>query len=285
VGIVVLALKWAAFRMTGSVALYSDALESVVNIVAAILALLAIRISAKPPDANHPYGHSKVEYLSAVTEGAMIVLAALLIMQEAYDALLSPRRLEAPAAGLAVNAAATLLNAIWAAVLIRYGARLRSPALAADGRHLMTDVITSAGVVLGLLVAQASGWAWLDPGIALLVAVNVLWSGWVLMRSSIDGLMDAAPEAEVRRRVEAVIAENGDGALQAHDLRMRQTGQTTFVEFHLIVPGKMTVSESHAICDRIETALAAELDGAAISIHVEPDSKGKSGDGVELGTG
>tara|TARA_R110000850_G_scaffold3217_5_gene15519 strand:- start:1305 stop:2201 length:897 start_codon:yes stop_codon:yes gene_type:complete len=281
-GIVVLALKWIAFRMTGSVALYSDALESVVNIVAAVMALVAIRISARPPDANHPYGHSKAEYLSAVMEGAMIVLAAILIMQEAVTALRSPRALDAPAAGLAVNGLATLLNVVWALVLIRWGARIRSPALAADGRHLMTDVITSVGVIFGLILAQLSGWNWIDPVIALVVAVNVLWSGWVLMRSSIGGLMDEAPDSDICSRVETIIAANGEGALQAHDLRMRQTGQTTFVEFHLIVPGKMTVSESHAICDRIEAALTVALEGAAISIHVEPDHKRKSGNVVDL---
>lgn len=284
VGVVVLALKWLAFHLTGSVALYSDALESVVNIVAAVLALVAIRIGSKPPDVNHPYGHSKAEYLSAVTEGAMIVLAAGLIMHEAVGALISPRALDAPALGLAVNGAATVLNAVWATVLIRRAAGLRSPALAADGRHLMTDVVTSVGVLSGLVVAQASGWSWLDPVIAFAVAVNVLWSGWILMRSSIGGLMDAAPDLDVRHRVETIIAEAGNGALQAHDLRMRQTGPTTFVEFHLIVPGGMLVSASHSICDRIEAALRAELDHASISIHVEPDTKGKSGDVVMVRT-
>lgn len=282
VGLAVLGLKWFAFVLTGSVALYSDALESVVNVVAAVLALLAIRISAKPPDHNHPYGHSKAEYLSAVTEGALIVVAALLIMQEAYAAFLSPRLLDAPVTGLALNGIATLLNGVWATVLIRAGARARSPALEADGRHLMTDVVTSVGVVLGLILAQASGWAWLDPLIALLVAVNVLWSGWVLMRSSIGGLMDEAPDLVVLRRAEAAIADNSDGALQAHDLRMRRTGRKTFVEFHLIVPGQMTVLRSHAICDRIETALRVEFEDVTISIHVEPDHKGKSGNVLEL---
>jgi len=282
VGIVVLALKWAAYRMTGSVALYSDALESVVNIVAGFLALLAVRVSMKPPDANHPYGHSKAEYLSAVAEGAMIALAAVLIMQEAYATLLAPRRIDAAAAGLTVNGVATVINLIWAGILIRGGRQARSPALVADGRHLMTDVVTSVGAIAGLIVAQATGLLWLDPVIALLVAVNVLWSGWVLMRSSIDGLMDAAPDADVLRRVEAVIAANGAGALQAHDLRMRQTGRLNFIEFHLIVPGDMTVSDSHAICDRIEAALSSELGGTATSIHVEPDHKGKIGDVVEM---
>lgn len=285
VSLVVLGLKWLAFVVTGSVALYSDALESVVNVVAALLALVAIHVSAIPPDTNHHYGHSKAEYLSAVIEGAMIVLAAVLIMNEAYHAFLSPRLIEAPATGLVLNGVATGLNALWAMVLIRAGRQTRSPALAADGRHLMTDVVTSVGVVLGLVLAQITGWPWLDPAIAILVALHVLWAGWVLIRTSVDGLMDAAPDLHVRRRIETLIAENGDGGLQAHDLRMRQTGRATYVEFHLIVPGDMSVSASHAICDRIEQAIRSEFNDTAISIHVEPDHKKKSGEGVELGTG
>ncbi|MCL4132197.1 UNVERIFIED_CONTAM: hypothetical protein GTU68_007583 [Idotea baltica] len=268
--------------MTGSVALYSDALESVVNIVAAVVAVFAIRISAKPPDKNHPYGHSKAEYISAVMEGALIVIAALLILRETYDAVLVPRQLDIPVAGLVVSGVATLLNVLWAMVLLRAGTRTRSPALSADGHHLMTDVVTSVGVVIGLIVAQATGWAWLDPLIAAMVAINVLWSGWVLMRSSIGGLMDEAPDAETLQRAEAVIAANGQGALQAHDLRMRCTGRTTFIDFHLIVSGQMTVSRSHEICDRIEAALRSEFEDVVISIHVEPDEHSKSDDIVEL---
>ncbi|WP_108483970.1 cation diffusion facilitator family transporter [Oceaniglobus ichthyenteri] len=282
IGALVFGLKWAAFIVTGSVALYSDALESVVNIGAGILALVAIHVSAKPPDANHHYGHAKAEYLSAVAEGVMIVVAALLIMTEAYGALARPRALDAPLLGLAINGAATILNVIWSTILIRVGTSARSPALVGDGRHLRADVITSVGVILGLIFAQIIGWAWLDPAMAMGVALYVLWSGWSLMRVSIAGLMDAAPNAEMRQKVETVIAENGKGALQAHDLRMRETAHMTFIDFHLIVPGTMTVSESHTICDRIETALAADFSGAVISIHVEPEIKQKSGDVVDL---
>lgn len=282
VGILVLGLKWLAFDLTGSVALYSDALESVVNVAAAIFAFIAIRISALPPDDNHPYGHSKAEYLSAVSEGALIVFAALLILHEAYQSIFAPRQLDAPMIGLAVNGVATALNAIWAVVLIRGGAKARSPALAADGRHLMADVVSSVGVVVGLVLAQVSGWTWLDPVIAIAVACNVLWSGWVLMRASIGGLMDEAPDQAVRDQVEALITQNGSGALQAHDIRMRQTGNRMFIEFHLIVPGEMTVEDAHTICDRIETALRRSLGPVTVSIHVEPDHKSKTDDIVEL---
>lgn len=283
VGIAVFALKWLAYLLTGSVALYSDALESVVNIAAALLALVAIRVSAIPADHNHPYGHSKAEYLSAVAEGALIVLAAALILREAAFAFLAPRAIAEPVAGLLVNGVATVVNGVWAGVLIRAGTSARSPALAADGHHLMTDVMTSVGVIAGVLAAAATGWLWLDPALAVLVACAVLWSGWTLMRASIGGLMDAAPDAAILDRARDLIAASAGGAIQAHDLRMRRTARTLFVEFHLIVPGAMTVSRSHGICDRIETALRAEFEDVAISIHVEPDHKGKEEDAFDVG--
>ncbi len=215
-------------------------------------------------------------------EGALIVVAALLILREAWRAWIAPEMLTIAPAGLALSAGATVLNVAWARVLLRSGRRLKSPALEADGRHLMTDVVTSVGVVVGLILVGQTGLVWLDPAIAVLVAANVLWSGWCLMRASIAGLMDEAPGPEVLARVETLIASHGEGALQAHDLRMRRTGPLTFVEFHLIVPGGMTVARSHVICDRIEAALRGALEDAVISIHVEPDHKSKSGDVVAI---
>ena len=182
VGVAVLALKYVAYRLTGSVALYSDALESIVNVVTAGVALLAVRIAAKPADANHPFGHHKAEYFSAVIEGVMIVVAALLIIQEAYGSFLQPRQLSAPIEGLAVNGAASAINAFWCWVLITRGKRLRSPALIADGRHLLSDVVSSGGVVVGLALAVALELPILDPALALLVAVNILWSGWRVLK-------------------------------------------------------------------------------------------------------
>jgi cation diffusion facilitator family transporter len=275
VGVVVLALKSLAYYLTGSVALLSDALESVVNVATAIAALVAIRLSAKPADADHPYGHHKAEYFSAVLEGVLIVVAAAAIMREAYLGYLSPRALDAPWLGLAVNGAALAVNCAWSFVLIRQGRARKSPALVADGRHLFTDVISSAGVLAGVSLAAVTGWAILDPALAAIVAVNILWSGWGLVRESIGGLMDEAVPAATLDRIREIISANADGAIEAHDLRTRQAGRMMFIDFHLVVPGSMSVSGAHEICDRLERAIKQEFADALISIHVEPDDKAK----------
>ena len=275
VGAVVLALKYAAYSMTGSIALYSDALESIINVVTAVAAFMAVRMSAAPPDANHPYGHHKVEYFSAVLEGVLIIVAALMIQREAYAGFLAPKVLDAPGPGLAVNGAAAVLNAVWSWILIREGRRLRSPALAADGRHLLTDVVTSFGVLAGLLLVPVTGLHQLDPALAALVALNILWSGWGLMKESIGGLMDEAVPERVLVQIREIIAGNADGALEAHDLRTRHAGRMTFIDFHLVVPGHMSVTDAHEICDRLERALKAKVEDAMITIHVEPAEKAK----------
>lgn len=275
IGAIVFALKFAAYYLTGSIALYSDALESTINVVTAIVAFLAVRVSAQPADKNHPYGHHKVEYFSAVLEGVLIIVAALMILQEAYFGFLRPKALDLPLEGLGVNAIATIVNAGWSWVLISQGRRMRSPALGADGRHLLTDVYTSVGVLAGLLFVPFTGWQWLDPAMAALVAVNILWSGWGLMKESIGGLMDEAAPEETLRRVREVIAVNAEGAIEAHDLRTRHAGRVTFIDFHLVVPGLMSVMDAHEICDRIERALKSEIRDALITIHVEPDDKAK----------
>lgn len=275
VGLAVLALKYLAYYLTGSVALLSDAIESIVNVLTAIAALIAIRFAAQPADKDHPYGHHKAEYVSAVIEGVLIVIAALAILRAAWDAYQIPRMVEAPWLGLAVNGAATLVNLLWASVLIRQGRKHRSPALVADGRHLMTDVISSGGVLAGLVLAVYSGIRALDPLLAVLVALNVLWAGWKLMKESAGGLLDEALPEETLERIRAAIAKNADGAIEAHDLRTRHAGPMTFVEFHLVVKGSMSVTDAHEICDRLERAIKAEVHDALISIHVEPDDKAK----------
>lgn len=275
VGILVLGLKFVAWVLTGSIALYSDALESIVNVVTAVVALLAVRTSAKPADANHPYGHGKVEYFSAVTTGVFIIVAAMLILTEAYHGFRDPRPLDAAPEGLLVNALAGAINAAWCWVLIHRGRKLRSPALVADGRHLLTDVVSSAGVLLGVVLAMVTGWAILDPALAALVALNILWSGWQLMRQSVGGLMDMAIPEEVLGRIREVISANAEGALEAHDLRTRHSGPMTFVEFHLVVPGEMSVSTAHDICDHLERSIRNEVAPAHITIHVEPENKAK----------
>lgn len=274
-GVVVFALKFLAWWLTGSVALLSDALESVINIAAAAAALLAVRYSAMPADANHPYGHSKAEYFSSVLEGVLIVVAALAILRESYSGLVSPQSIDAPALGLALNGAAGVLNATWAVYLSRRARVLRSPALAADARHLFTDVATSAGVIVGVALVGVTGWLVLDPVLAAAVAVNILWSGFALMRTSVGGLMDEAPPEEDRERIRALISFHADGAMEAHDLRIRHAGRRTFVEFHLVVDGAMPVRTAHDICDRIEAALHADTEGSIVTIHVEPEHKAK----------
>lgn len=275
VAILVLGLKTVSYWITGSVALYSDALESVVNVVTAVVALVALKVSAIPADKSHPFGHHKAEYLSSVLESALIVVAAVLIFNEAYGAINSPRTLTAPSEGLAVNGLATVINAGWSWFLIRFGKRHLSPALVAEGWHIVTDVVTSAGVLIGLLLALATGWSILDPIMALVVAVNILWTGYRIAMMSVDGLMDRSADAATQDRIREAIRQSGDGALEAHDIRTRSAGRATFVEFHLVVPGHMSVEAAHEICDRIETTLEATLEGVDVSIHVEPDIKTK----------
>lgn len=282
VGLIVLALKYLAYWVTGSIALYSDALESLVNIATAVATLLAVRLSAQPADANHPYGHHKVEYFSAVFAGVLIVLAAMLILREAWGAYQDPEIIAAPFAGLAISMVATAVNAGWATTLLRKGRRNGSPALVADGKHLMADVVTSVGVIAGIGIAVATGRPELDAALAALVALNILWSGWGVIRDSLGGLMDEAAPDAIKDRIRDTISENAQGALEAHDLRTRQAGPAVFVDFHLVVPGGMTVADSHEICDRIELALKAEFDDARITIHVEPDEKAKHGGGVPV---
>lgn len=275
VGLVVLGLKLLSWQMTGSIALFSDALESTVNVATAIAALIAIRVAARPADANHPYGHHKAEFFSAIIEGALIIVAALLILREAWHGIITPRVLDAPLSGIVVNMLASVINAAWCWILIRQGRRLRSPALVADGKHLLSDVISSAGVTIGVLLAIETGWPLLDPGMAAIVALNILWAGWKVMEESLSGLMDESVADDTLRQVRAAISTEADGAVEAHDLRTRHAGQATFIEFHLVVPGNLTVSDAHAMCDRVEAAIKAVIDNAIITIHVEPEEKAK----------
>lgn len=207
VGAYVLALKTFAWWLTGSVALLSDALESTVNVATAIAALMAIRVAARPADATHPYGHHKAEFFSAVLEGVMIIVAPLLILREAYSGFMNPVALDLPVTGLLVNGAATAINAVWAWILVSRGRAVKSPALGVDGKHLFTDVITSGGVALGVLLAILTGWWLLDPLMAA-VAVNILWSGLKVVKESLSGLMDEAVSAETLADVRKVIPDD-----------------------------------------------------------------------------
>ncbi|MET4128163.1 cation diffusion facilitator family transporter [Roseovarius sp. MBR-6] len=284
VGLFVMALKLVAWQVTGSVALMSDALESLVNLATALAVIVALRVAKRPADDNHPYGHHKAEFFSAVLEGVLIVLAALFILREAWDGFAAPRAMDAPILGMVISAGAGAINGVWALILIRAGRAHRSPALVADGRHLMTDVVSSLGVLIGVGLAVLTGWWVLDPAMAVLVALNILWSGWAVIKGSLSGLMDEAVSDAEQATIRTVIAEEGrDGvALEAHDLRTRHAGPVTFIDFHLVVPGETTVEDAHEICDRIEAALMAALPDARVTIHVEPEHKAKEGAHVSL---
>lgn len=275
VALAVVGIKYVAYRMSGSVALFSDAIESIVNVMTAIAAFVAIRFSAKPADSDHPFGHHKAEFLAAMLEGAMIAVAAVLILLKAREALQQGVKLEHPGFGIALNIVASAINAGWAWLLINRGKLWRSPALVADGQHLVTDVITSAGVVAGLALALLTGWHILDPLIAAAVALNILWMGYKIAVQSMSHLLDQAASPEIEQRIRAVIEANGHGALEAHDIRTRQAGRALFIEFHLVVPGAMTVDDAHAICDRLEHSIENSIEGSEVVIHVEPEHKAK----------
>ena len=283
VAVTVMGIKYLAYLETGSVALYSDALESIVNVITAIAALVAVRISAQPPDKSHPYGHHKVEYFSAVLEGALIIVAALLIIREAWSALLMPHTIEAPALGLAINGVATALNAGWSWFLITRGRTWRSPALVADGWHLFTDVATSLGVIVGLALAAITGWPILDPLLAAGVAFHILHAGFKLTREigeQLDGRGGAAQRFRLvsakpsRRTAEARCKCTTSGlAMRARPL------SSNFIWW---CRGRCLCPESHQICDRLEDAIRQSIEGAQVTIHVEPEFKAKTKGAVDL---
>ncbi len=273
IALVVMALKYAAYLQTGSVALYSDALESIVNLATAVVAFWAIRLSHKPADSDHQFGHHKAEYFAAVLEGVLIVVAALLILRQAWLSYATPTPLENTTIGLTINLIATLINGLWALYLFRFGRRRRSPAFIAEAWHLTSDVISSVGVFFGLVLVALTGWLVLDPLLAVIVAVNILWSGWRVIRDSVGGLMDHAVSADVESEIRSIISAEATGALEVHDLRTRNAGRAVFIEFHLVVPGSMTVAAGHVICDRIEAALTKAIEGCEVLIHIEPEAE------------
>jgi cation diffusion facilitator family transporter len=281
-GILIFGLKWLAFQATGSVALYSDAIESIVNIVAAGAAMLALAIASRPADANHAFGHTKAEYFSAALEGALVLIAALAIVYEAWGRLRAPVALESLDLGLTLSIVATAINGTLAWYLVRHGRRQRSPALEADGVHIAADVVTTCGVLVGIGLAWATGWWLLDPLLAIAVAINVLWAGGRLVRDSLGALMDAAlPPADLAR-LEQLLAQPRPGMLEAHDLRTRRAGPMTFVQLHLVVEGGMTVAQAHRLCDELEDEIKTLLPGAQPHIHVEPESEAE-GAGFGMG--
>jgi cation diffusion facilitator family transporter len=263
-------LKSAAYLVTDSVGLLSDAAESVVNLVAAIVALVALRVASRPADHNHHYGHGKAEYLSAALEGLMIFAAAALIMVSAVRRFLAPEPLTSVGVGLAVAIVASVLNGVVGAVLVRAGRRHRSATLSADGRHLLTDVWTSIGVVVGVLLVAVTGVERLDPIVAAAVGVNILVVGYRLVADSTVALLDEALPAEDESRLRAVLDGFATAEVAATDVRTRQSGRHRFVAFDLRVPGTWSVNQGHQVADRIERAVLRELPGIDVRIRLEP---------------
>jgi cation diffusion facilitator family transporter len=276
-------LKTLAWWLTGSVGLLSDAIESLVNLAAALLAVTMLRVAVAPPDEEHAFGFSKAEYFAAGIEGALIVLAAAAIIVTALPRLLAPQPLEAPGLGLAINVAASGINFAVAMILLRAGKKHRSITLEADGKHLMTDVWTSAGVVAGVALVFATGWLVLDPLVALAVAIHIVWAGIGLMRRSVTGLLDGAIPQEDRDAITKLFTEYSRRyGVSFHALRTRRAAQRSFVSFHLLVPDKWTVVQAHRLSEEIEERVRELVDGAAIFTHIEPISDPASYDDQKL---
>ncbi len=263
-------LKGVAWRMTGSVGLLSDAIESIVNLAGALMALWMLTLAALPADDDHAHGHGKAEYFSSAFEGFLILLAAFSIGYTAIERLMNPQPLEAIGFGLLVSVVASIINFVTARILLEVGRRRNSITLEADAHHLMTDVWTSVGVIVGVGLVWFSGWLWLDPVIALLVAANIVWTGWQLMRRSADGLMDISLPDAMLVQIEAVLVEYRAQGLEFHALRTRQAGSRAFVTLHVLVPGLWTVQQGHDWADRIEAAIRQAVPHAHVTTHLEP---------------
>lgn len=268
--VITIALKTWAWSVTGSVGLLSDAAESVVNLVAAVVALIALRVSAKPPDGDHNYGHTKAEYFSAAIEGVMIFIAAAAIIGSAVGRFLAPQPLENVGLGLAVSAVASVVNGAVGWVLIRAGRRYRSITLTADGKHLWTDVVTSVGVIVGVIAVAISGWTRLDPIIAFAVGVNIIVTGWRLVVQSAGGLMDRTLPAEDNAVIVAVLRRFTTDEVMFHGLRSRVAGPHRFASFDVLVPGSWTVSRGHDLVENVEAAVSAALPDIDLAVHLEP---------------
>ena len=269
--VLTIALKAAAYFFTGSIGLLSDALESVINLVAALIALLIIKIAAQPPDDDHAFGHDKAEYFSSGIEGVLIFFAAFGIFYSAVPRLFAPQPLERIGIGLSITLVATLINLIVGLILIRAGRQHHSIVLEADGRHLLTDVWTSVGVVLGIVVVGLTGWFVLDPIIALLVALNILWTGFQLIRRSASGLMDTAVSSETQEKIEEILDDYiKKEKIDYHALRTRQSGARKFISVHILVPDDWTVQKGHNLTEEIEDEIRRAVADSIVFTHLEP---------------
>lgn len=279
--VVVIALKFLAFFLTGSVGLLSDAVESVVNIFAALIALAVLTYASAKPDHEHNFGHEKAEYFSSGIEGALIFVAAGAIVWTAIPRLVNPRPLDQVWLGLALSLIASVANAACAWLMLRAAKAHRSITLEADARHLLTDVWTTVGVFAGVVLVQMTGWLRLDPVIAIAVAMQILWTGWHLMSRSFDGLMDRAIPDDDRALITGVLDELRRQGGDYHALRTRVAGAKSFVNVHILVPGSMTVQEGHDLVERLENDIVAKLPHVEVLTHLEPLEDPKSWDDPE----
>lgn len=277
-----IALKAVAYGLTNSVGLLSDALESLVNLAGAVIALFILTIAARPPDDEHAYGHGKVEYFSSGAEGALILVAALSIMIAAVNRLLNARELQQLEWGLVASVLASLINWVVARRLASAAKVHRSITLEADARHLMTDVWTTGGVIIGIIVAAWTGWGVLDPIIALLVGLNIIWTGVQLIQRSLLGLMDTAWPLLEQQQLQKVLVAYQTSQTQFHALRTRTAGARRFVSMHVLVPDSWTVRRGHDLLERIELDIRAEFPGVTVFTHLEPLNDDKSWQDVTL---
>ncbi len=275
-------MKAGAYLLTGSVGLLSDALESLVNLAGAIMALSMLNIAARPADEDHPYGHSKAEYFSSGVEGSLIMVAATMIAVAAVDRLLHPRALEQLGLGLGISVLASLVNLGVARVLLRASKRYDSITLQANAQHLMTDVWTSGGVLAGVGAVALTGWQWLDPGVALLVAANIVWTGVKIVRESVLGLMDTAMVPEERAAVQAALGPHLRDGVETHALLTRQAGSQRFVSLHVLVPGAWSVQQGHDLVERIERDIRGAVRNVTVLTHLESLDDPASWDDVTL---
>ena len=266
----IIVLKIAAYLLTGSIGFLSDALESSANIIAAIITLIALTVAARPPDREHAYGHSKAEYLSSGAEGTLIILAAVFIIVTAVQRLLNPEPLEQIGIGVLVSAVAAVANFAVARVLMRAGREHRSAALSADAHHLLTDVWTSVGVIVGVTLVALTGWLWLDPVIGLIVAAQIIYTGFKLVRGAVNGLLDVAIPADEIRQVVAILEPYQAQGVSYHALRTRQAGAQRFVSFHIQVPGSWSVQQGHELLEEMERKIRHELEPVTVFTHIEP---------------
>jgi cation diffusion facilitator family transporter len=268
--VLTITLKTTAYLLTGSVGLLSDALESVVNLVAAFMALAMLTIAARPPDELHAFGHSKAEYFASGVEGALILLAAAMIGWTALPRLLAPQPLEKVGIGLLVSTLASMANFLVARILLTAGRKYRSITLEADAHHLMTDVWTSIGVLVGIVAVSLTGWTRLDPIVALLVAANIVWTGIQLLRRSAQGLMDVALSDTELSEVKQILSQYAEHGIQFHALWTRQAAARKFISVHVLVPGEWTVLQGHQLLEELEADIHAIVPGVHVFTHLEP---------------